>query len=137
MTRSPHRAGPAEREPSPRETDIQGDGWVLVPREPAAKQIAAMIMCAVAGDPSEADFGRTGAVLELLPPTGHPDARAVIADMIRDYRAMVTSAPSPPVLAQDSAMAPVQAGCICPPGAEISCRGPLCPRRPPSDWRAT
>lgn len=24
----------------------------------------------------------------------------------------------------------VQQGCICPPGSEATCRGPMCPRRP-------
>lgn len=25
---------------------------------------------------------------------------------------------------------PAQQGCICPPGAEKTCQGPMCPRRP-------
>lgn len=30
---------------------------------------------------------------------------------------------------------PRAAGCICPPGAEKTCRGPMCPRRPIKEGR--
>lgn len=70
----------------------QGE-WVLVPREPTARMLADAVMYAVAHEPSKADMAITGAVLEFLPPTGHPDARAVIAEIARDYRALLLSAP--------------------------------------------
>lgn len=28
-------------------------------------------------------------------------------------------------------------GCICPPGANLQCENPLCPRKPPTDRRTT
>lgn len=82
---------------TPSDTPPVGGDWVLVPRVPAATQLAGAILTATWEDPSAADMAITGAVLELLPPTGHPDARAVIADMARDYRAMLSAAPPPPV----------------------------------------
>lgn len=69
--------------------------WVLVPREPTARMLAAAVMSAVSNDASEADKLAAGAVLELLPPTGHPDARTVIAEIARDYRAALSAAPLP------------------------------------------
>ena len=34
-----------------------------------------------------------------------------------------------PVRPQVGSVKPVQQGCICPPGAEATCRGQMCPRR--------
>jgi hypothetical protein len=31
---------------------------------------------------------------------------------------------------------PTQHGCICPPGAEKTCQGPMCPRRPLDQFRS-
>lgn len=58
--------------------------------------LAAAVMSAVAGEPDKADYGITGAVLELLPPTGHPDARTVIAEISRDYRAALRALAASP-----------------------------------------
>lgn len=71
-------------------------GWKLVPIEPSSQQLADMMLFVVGHEPSARDFAKVGAVLELLPPTGHPDARNVIADMVRDYRAMISAAPVHP-----------------------------------------
>lgn len=68
---------------------IHDAGFVVVKCEPPARVLADAMMTAVTAEPSQADWAITGAVLELLPPTGHPDARLVIAEMSRDYRAFV------------------------------------------------
>lgn len=60
-------------------------------REPTSGMIAHAALTAVEDD--EPDQSGLGAVLELLPPTDHPDARAVLADIRRDYRAMIDEAP--------------------------------------------
>jgi hypothetical protein len=70
------------------------EDWVWVPREPSAQLLADMMMYVVANEPGPRDFAKVGSVLELLPPTGHPDARNVVADMVRDYRAMIAAAPT-------------------------------------------
>lgn len=36
---------------------------------------------------------------------------------------------NPPQMKRGSYIAPTQ-GCICPPGSERTCRGPMCPRQP-------
>lgn len=62
-------------------------------REPTSRMLAAAVMSAVAAsEPSPADYAATGAVLERLPSTGHPQARTVIAEIRRDYRAAVDAA---------------------------------------------
>ena len=59
-------------------------------REPTAIMIASAAMSAVEDEtPSQEGLGT---VLELLPPTGHPDGPAVLADIRRDYRAMIDAA---------------------------------------------
>lgn len=59
---------------------------------PTSKMLADAVMSAVAGDPSDDDYAATGAVLERLPPTGHPDSRVIIAEIRRDYRAAINAA---------------------------------------------
>jgi len=68
---------------------IHDAGYRLLPRDPTARVLADAMMNAVTYDPDAKDYAITGAVLELLPPTGHPDARLVIAELSRDYRAMI------------------------------------------------
>ena len=34
-----------------------------------------------------------------------------------------------------ASLAPVM-GCICPPGANLTCENPMCPRKPPQPMRA-
>lgn len=59
-------------------------------REPTAAMIAAAALSAVEDDAPDREG--LGSVLELLPPTGHPEGRAVLADIRRDYRAMIDEA---------------------------------------------
>ena len=70
-------------------SEIENAGLALVKRNPSAKVLADTMMNAVTYDPDAKDYAITGAVLELLPPTGHPDARLVIAELSREYRAMI------------------------------------------------
>lgn len=59
-------------------------------RDPSAAMIAAAALSAVEDD--SPDQKGLGTVLELLPPTGHPDGPAILADIRRDYRAMIDQA---------------------------------------------
>lgn len=61
-------------------------------REPTSKMLAAAALSAVDAEVSEQDKIAAGGVLELLPPTGHPDGRTIIAEIARDYRAMIDAA---------------------------------------------
>lgn len=75
-------------------------------REPTAAMLAEAVLSAVVGEPSAEDFAATGAVLERLPPTGHPDSRLVIAEIRRDYRAAINAALVGPQVAGDKSQGP-------------------------------
>lgn len=70
----------------------RAEGALQAMREPTAKMLAAAATSAVHTDASTADKSFAGSVLELLPPTGHPDGRVIIAEIARDYRAMIDAA---------------------------------------------
>jgi len=76
-----------------------GDGggdWVTVPKEPTPEMIAAV--APRTEQPSDADFLLADAAEQLLPPvTNRAQGRYVLAEIVRDYRALLSAAPAAPV----------------------------------------
>lgn len=77
--------------------------WVLVPREPTPEVIADVVQRV---DPASlADYEVAKAASALLPPTGHPDGPDVLAELVRDYRALVNASAAPASSASESGKA--------------------------------
>ena len=70
-------------------------GWKLVRYPPTEAQVAKATLWAAFNEPSPEDFRLANAAIPHMPPTDHPDQQVVLADIIRDYRAMIAA--SPPV----------------------------------------
>lgn len=77
---------------SPMGEGTVGVKWKTVPVEATPEMLAAV---APHDEPASADdYALALSAVDLLPPTHHPEVGDVLADMARDYRAMVAAAPS-------------------------------------------
>lgn len=69
------------------------EGWKLMPPACTPEMLAAVAI--EVGAPSDEDHALASAAYSLLPPVQHPDVLDIIAEMARDYRAMLAAAPPP------------------------------------------
>lgn len=72
------------------------EGWVMVPNVPTPQMVAAAAVAPVSADPTPEDWEIGLSALDYLPPSEHPDVGDILAELVRDYRAMIQAAPQPP-----------------------------------------
>ncbi len=77
---------------SPPPSGEAGESWVLVPREPTPEMLAYVAVRVQAA--GKADYDLAQRAVALLPPSDHPDVGDILAEIARDYRAMISALPT-------------------------------------------